>query len=97
MRPIDVQVIPRHYVKISVKDRLGLWRIFLNLRVEEMRPARAATNLPDIFPPRTSVNRVALHALVNRWSESRDAEPRRADLGGGSRDLGARPTTERHR
>lgn len=47
-----------------------------------MRPTRvAATDLPDIFPPRASLNRVALHALVNRWSESRSAEPRRADWG----------------
>jgi hypothetical protein len=47
-----------------------------------MRPTRvAASDLPDIFPPRASLNRVALHALVNRWSESRSAEPRRADWG----------------
>ena len=54
----------------------------INLRVEDMRPARTATNLPGVFPPRTAMDRVALHALVNRWSESRNAEPRRADLGG---------------
>lgn len=41
----------------------------------------ATSNLPDEFRPRTSLVRVALHALVNRRLESQVAEPCRAEWG----------------